>query len=340
MSFKDIKGQDKPIEILRQHIRQSRLSCGYLFTGPEGVGKKMIARTLAKALNCENGTLDSCDRCASCLRIEKGQHPDVYLINAAVAVNINAEQNKSERGDSDAIKISHIRQLQKDISLKPYEAKLKVFIIDDAHNLTPEASSALLKILEEPPDKSLIILVSAKPAGLFKTIISRCQVLKFYPLARSKLGELLSKDYGLDANLAHFLAYFCEGRLGRALSLRNTDILRQKNMIIDALMFSHRSGLADLPIKNREEVRSYLNILTSWIRDLYLIKIGTPYQELINFDRKNDLLKSMPRFTFTDLDEMLNYVSDSISYLGQNINTKLLLANLSEAISYGARRAT
>ncbi len=327
MSFQNIKGQDKAIEILKAHIRQSRLSHGYLFIGPQGVGKKMAAKTLAKALNCENETLDSCGRCASCLKIEKNQHPDVHIINASTALNSNYEQGKGEAGNSQAIKIGHIRQLQKEISLKPYEAKVKVFIIEDAHNLTAEASNALLKILEEPPVKSLIILVSAKPTLLFKTIISRCQVVKFYPLAREQLKEVLNKDYGLEANLAHFLAYFCEGRLGKALALKDTDIFREKNRVIDALAMPRRQGLEDLSVK-REDVRGMLNILTTWFRDMYLVKVGMPHLELINFDRKSELLKLMQHFTFVDLDEVLNCISDSLVYLEQNINVRLLLANL------------
>jgi len=335
MSFKDIKDQDKAIQILKEHIRQSRLSHGYLFIGPEGVGKKMAAKALAKALNCENEALDSCDRCVSCLKIEKNQHPDVSIIDASTPLNSNYEQSKSETGNSQAIKIGHIRQLQKDINLKPYEAKLKVFIIDNAHNLTPEASNALLKILEEPPAKSLIILVSAKPTLLFKTIISRCQVVKFYPLAREQLREVLSRDYGLETNLAHFLAYFCEGRLGKALALKDTDILREKNRIIDTFALYGKSGFENLSIK-REDVRNILNILTTWFRDIYLIKIGMPHLELINFDRKSELLKFMQHFSFMDLDEILNCISDSLSYLEQNINTKLLLSNLRGRISYVA----
>ena len=335
MSFKDIKVQDKAIQILKEHVRQSRLSHGYLFMGSQGVGKKMVAKTLAKALNCENETLDSCDRCVSCLKIEKNQHPDVSIIDASTPLNSNYEQSKSETGNSQAIKIGHIRQLQKDINLKPYEAKLKVFIIDNAHNLTPEASNALLKILEEPPAKSLIILVSAKPTLLFKTIISRCQVVKFYPLTREQLGEVLSRDYGLETNLAHFLAYFCEGRLGKALALKDTDILREKNRIIDTFALYRKTGFENLSIK-REDVRNMLNILTTWFRDIYLIKIGMPHLELINFDRKSELLKFMQHFSFMDLDEILNCISDSLSYLEQNINTKLLLSNLRGRISYVA----
>jgi DNA polymerase-3 subunit delta' len=255
---------------------------------------------------------DCCDKCPSCLKIDKDQHPDVHVIDSEGA----------------EIKIECIRQLQSQISFKPYEGKKKVFIIKNAHNLNVASSNAFLKTLEESPGESLIILVSEKPSLLLKTIISRCQLLKFNPLARPELEEILTKDYSLESGLAHFLAYFCEGRLGHALRLKDTQILREKNRIIDEFVFSRRQSLEKIPVQNREETRNYLNILTSWFRDMYLIKIGMPHSELINLDRKAELLKSMPQFSFLDLDEILNSISDSLFYLDQNINIKLLKSNL------------
>jgi len=319
MSFQDIKGQDRPLQILREYIKHSRFNGSYLFRGEEGIGKKLVAKTLAKALNCENETQDSCDSCASCLKIEKGQHPDVHCLDTEA---------------SDSIKIEYIRQLQKDINLKPYLGRKKVFIIDDAHNLTAEAANALLKILEEPPEDSLIILISAKPALLFKTIISRCKMLRFHPLQRAKLEEILGRDFHLANNTAHYLAYFCEGRLGCALKLKDTDILKEKNRIIDGFTLAGRTGLENLPVENRNNVRGYLNILATWFRDIYFVKIGIPTAELINLDRKDDLFKVMSRYTLFDLEQILNSLSDSLLYLEQNINTKLLLSNLRWSLAH------
>lgn len=328
MSFKDIKGQDKPINILKGYIERSVLQGGYLFTGPQGVGKKMAAKTLAKALNCLNDDLDACDNCASCLKIDKNEHPDVYMIDCDTPILISSGHNQDEKADSAAIRIDHIRQLQKNISLKPYEGRKKVFIIDEAHNLTSAASNAFLKILEEPTKDSLIILISHKPFLLFKTIISRCKVLKFSALVREELERLFKKDYGLDNDTAHFLAYFSEGRPGRALALKDTDLLREKNTVIDNFALARRLKLDNIDTKKREDVRGYLNILATWFRDIYLIKAGLPHQEIINYDRKDELLKQVNRFSFLDLDGILNSISDSIFYLERNINTKLLLHNL------------
>lgn len=319
MSFQNIKGQDKAINILQGYIRQGCLSHGYLFTGPEGVGKAMAARELAKALNCESLTADSCDSCPSCVKIAKNEHPDVYFIGV----------------DCDAIKIEYVRQLQRNANLKPYEARKKVFIINNAHNLTAEAANATLKILEEPPQDSVFILVSAKPALLFKTIISRCKVIKFSPLERSALEGILRKDYGVMLELAHFLAYFSEGRIGRALQLKDTEIFRGKNQILDSFLFSARQDAGGVSFQDKGRIRECLNILAAWFRDIALIKIGMPYTELINSDRREALLKSMNRYSFNDLDEILKLIANSLLYLEQNVNVKLLMANLQAELMRG-----
>ncbi len=318
MSFSDIKGQARPIEIIKEYIRQPSVSRGYLFSGPDGIGKRLSAKTLAKALNCQAEALEPCDRCPSCLKIEQNQHPDVHLIDDS---------------DSNSIKIEDIRTLQKNINLRPYEGRKKVFIIDNAHNLTPEAANALLKILEEPPKDSLLILVSSKVALLFKTIISRCQILKFYPLERIALEALLKNDYGLDDNLAHFLSFFSEGRLGFALRLKDTDIFGEKNRIIDEFCFNNKSNFNNFAGLDKQEFRDTLNILAAWFRDVYLLKSGLPHGQLINLDRKQDLARAAQLYSFFRLEEALNCLSDSLLRLKQNINLKLLISNLKWSLS-------
>lgn len=312
MSFKNIKGSSRAIELLKSGIIQGTLFGAYIFSGPEGIGKMLAAKTLAKALNCQEDNGDACGACSSCVRIEKWSHPDISIIDS----------------EGSEIKIECIRQLQREINLRPYEARKKVFIINNAHDLNPESSNAFLKTLEEPPKNSLIILVSAKPGLLFKTILSRSKTIRFYPLKRDELKEVLINDHGLDERTGHFLAYYSEGSIGKALYLKDKDIMREKNQVIDDMLSAQIGGRGSYLDNKREDIRKSLNILASWIRDIYLVKSGLPQEEMIHLDRKNDILRLVNHYSFPDLDAILKAVSDSFLYLGQNVNTKLLLANL------------
>ena len=312
MSFKGILGHAGPIQILEAYLRQSRLSGGYLFCGTEGVGKKLAAKAVSKAVNCLENNIEACGKCVSCQKIEKNEHPDVRII---------------ESGD-DEIKIEDIRQLQKEISFRAYEGRVKVFILDNAHRLNPEAANCLLKVLEEPPRHSLIILITDKPNLLFKTITSRCKTVKFYPMPRKELEEVLRSNYAIEPSLAHFLAYFCEGRLGSALGLKDTDIIREKNSVIDKFILTDSPLFDRGPAQGKDDLRHSLNIIATWFRDIYLVKIGASHQELINYDRKDEILKHMGKFTFTELNDILRSVSDSVLYLEQNINAKLVMHNI------------
>jgi DNA polymerase-3 subunit delta' len=318
--FKNIRGHAAQIQILKQDIRQGRLAQSWLFSGPEGIGKKLTAVALAKALNCQAQADDACGECPSCLKIEKLQHPDFFLLDASGI-------GEAEPSDSEAIKIESVRDLGKNISLRPYEAKYKVFIIDEAHNLTAEAANALLKTLEEPPKNSLLVLVSSKPALLFKTILSRCNVLKFYALPRKELEDVLRNEYSLHVNLAHFLAYFCEGRIGAALRERERDILREKNAVIDAF-FLAKNFKQPLTAEKRQDLRRQMHILAGWLRDIYLAKTGVDPAGMINFDRRQDLAKLSQRLTFAELEDGFGLIVNALSYLEANINTKLLVSHL------------
>ncbi len=323
MSFADIQGQSRPIEIIQQYLSGALSGRGLLFCGPQGVGKKLAALAMAKAVNCLNNNLDPCEQCPSCLKVSKGQHPDVFLIDCHTVIESEAGQAKKDSGGSEAVRIDHIRALQKNISLRPYEGKKKVFIIDEAQDMTAEASNALLKTLEEPPRDSLLILVSSKPSLLFKTITSRCQPIKFSGMQRQELRQVLQKKYGLDYNCSHFLAYYCEGRLGYALKLKEEGLFFSKNEIIDGKFM----------VKERRDLRNILNILNVWYRDIYLYKKGLAETELINYDRRQDLKKISAAHSFGHLDNVLSCISDSALRIEQNINVKLLLANLKAVLS-------
>jgi len=320
MRFKDIKGQQEALSTIQGYISFGRMQGGYIFSGPKAVGKKMAAGAVAATLNCLEGGLDACGVCPSCLKAQKNEHPDIHLIDDP---------------ETDSVKIEDIRSLQREISLRAYEGRYKVFIINNAHNLTAEASNALLKVLEEPPPSSVIILISCRMQLLFKTVISRCKTVRFSALKRNQLEQILVREYTLLPEQAHFLAYFTQGAIGEALALKDTDIIREKNNIIDCYAVSksrHEDGSSCL---TKDNLPFGLNVLAGWFRDIYLLKTGVPHSEMVNIDRKEELLKEMSRFSFLDLEEIFNSISQAFSYREQNVNTKLLLADLKVELCRG-----
>ncbi|MDD5097076.1 MAG: DNA polymerase III subunit delta' [Candidatus Omnitrophica bacterium] len=312
MRFNACLGHDLPISMINGYLEKNRLTGGYIFSGPEGIGKKMVAKIIAQGLNCTADSEKPCGSCSACLRIQKMQHPDVHIIE----------------NDESQIKIDAIRDIKREASFRPYEGLMKVFIIDNAHKLNAEAANSLLKILEEPPKDSVIILVTHKVQTILSTVLSRCKQIRFAPLPRVSLESVLIKDHFVGKDLAHFLSYYCEGRLGFALKLKDSRILAEKNAIFNSFMLSEKPLEGNYFSQSKDQLHVCLNILASWARDLYLLKAGIPASEIIHADRQSDLLKLAHKLSFKQLNGIISGVTESSMYLDNNVNTKLLLHNL------------
>ncbi len=297
MDFCDVLGHTKPLKIINSYIERSNFSGAYIFCGPEGIGKKMVAQIIARKLNCTEGNMP---------------HPDIHIIEAV----------KSQ------IKIEDIRDIQHQANLRPYQGMMNIFIIDNAHKLNHDAANSLLKVLEEPPKDTLIILITHKPQNIIKTVLSRCKRIRFAPLARAMLEDILIKNYSLDRTTSHFLSFYAEGRLGLALKLKEQPLLIEKNRIFDSFLLSSKPLDHNIMGQTKEQLHVSLNILASWFRDIYLLKAGLPDSQTIHLDRKSDLSMQAARFSFKQLDDIMATISESLFYLERNINSKLLLHNL------------
>jgi DNA polymerase III subunit delta' len=189
MSFADLKEQATIAGQLQRSLKRGRVAHAYLFAGPAGSGKELVARTLAKALNCSEANHDSCDACVSCRQVDKQEHPDVYWVRP---------ESKSRR-----ITVGQIREFERAVNLKSSGARVKVGIIVDADCMGEEASNAFLKTLEEPPAQTIILLLTAHPQRLLATIISRCLKISFGPVATREESEHRTH---LQSLLADFVA--------------------------------------------------------------------------------------------------------------------------------------
>jgi DNA polymerase III delta' subunit len=165
LMWKDIIGHAHQVELLRAYSESDRIPHAFLFAGIPGLGKTHIAREFFKAINCLNRRGDACDKCGSCLKAITSAHPDLVELNP----------------DTRWIKVDEIREILSEIGFRPFESRMKFVIIEPAEQLNRESANALLKTLEEPPQNTVMVLVSHRPKILLPTIVSRCQVIRFSP---------------------------------------------------------------------------------------------------------------------------------------------------------------
>jgi DNA polymerase III subunit delta' len=219
--FDKLAGNERVKEVLRRMLKHKRVPGSLLFVGEDGVGKRLFALELAKAMNChEPKDSEACDRCASCLRIGQSNFP-----------SYDTEDDNKERliwsGHIDIglvrphkriIRVDPMRELEREANYRPREGRARFFIIEDADRLNDSSSNALLKTLEEPPQTSHLVLLTSRPAALLPTIRSRCQVIRFAPLRVEDVEKHLTLERRLPKGEANLLAHIARGSIGRALS--------------------------------------------------------------------------------------------------------------------------
>lgn len=232
MSWKNVRGHDRLIEAFEEALRRGRLGHAYLFAGPPGVGKRLFAGELAKALLCENRSerLEACDRCPSCLQVEAGTHPDFV--------------SAGRPEDSLEVPIEAVREVCRAFGLKPARGRGKVAILDDADDLNDAAANCFLKTLEEPPPRALLLLIGTSSQRQLPTILSRCQVVRFQPLTDKLVADLL-REHGIqDEARMERLVSLSHGSLGEALALAEPALWEFRSELMKALTQPRPDGLA------------------------------------------------------------------------------------------------
>lgn len=314
-----------------------RVPGALLFVGEEGVGKKLFALELAKSLNCRTPVegVEACDRCVSCVRITRSafpahasddenkkrlirsEHPDVWLA----------------RPYNRLIRVDQMRELEQEANFHPYEGKARVFLIEDADRLNEQSSNALLKTLEEPPPTSYLILITSRPASLLPTIRSRCQAIRFAPLAIEEVEkQLLHGDKKLSQADARLLAHAARGSIGRALSTDLKAYLEQRTAmleVLDALAVTKdrarllRAAEELTDAKRKEEYEPRLGVLETLVHDVWSLSLGAAQGRLANDDLREQLSQIGRRLESRRAAQWLSQIEEHRRLLEVNINRKV-----------------
>ena len=260
--FVELLGQHRARSLLQRSLLSGRIAHAYLFRGPPGVGKKLYAAAMARAINCRTaGPAGICNECSSCRKFISGNHPDYRI----------------EKPEKEAIRIEQIRELSKVLTYPPYESTRRVVVVEDVHTMRPEAANCMLKTLEEPPENNVLILTAETSRNVLPTISSRCQVVPFFALTQEDTARILKTKHGLNDEQATLLSRLAEGSPGKALLLNTTEMVSIWEGVVDVLsddryqqarhcgtILKWAQKMADL----KENLGPLLGLLRLWLRDL------------------------------------------------------------------------
>lgn len=325
--FKDILGHEGIIEHLQNAIAMNRVSHSYIFNGEDGLGKMMLAKAFAKALQCEAGESTPCGQCRSCIQADTGNQPDIIYLTHEKPASIGVDDVRT--------------QLVDDIVIRPYSSRYKVYIIDEAEKLTTQAQNAILKTIEEPPAYAVIIFLTSNAGIFLPTILSRCVMLNLKPVKSQLIIEYLMKNCQVPEYQAELCAAFAQGRPGRAVKLAaSPDFEDIKNDIIKLLKGIHNIELTEL-VAAIKQINGYdisvddcLDIMTLWYRDILLFKVSRDPNALIFGDEVADIRKAAGKSSYEGLETIMEAFDKAKARLHANVNfdmtMELLLLTIKE----------
>lgn len=332
--FEQLVGNQRAKEILRRMLGQRRVPGALLFEGGDGLGKKLFALELARALNCRTPAgVEACGRCPSCTRVGKFSYP------AADDADANRQIIWSEHRDVGLVRpagrfitVQQARELERETNFRPFEGAARVFLVEGADRMNEAASNALLKTLEEVPTASHLILLSSRPASLLRTIRSRCQVVRFAPLSVAEIEQHLVSRRQRSGDEARLAAHLARGRLGYALEV-NLDHYRERRAplveVLEALtaaggdrarLLRAAEELSDA--KRKDEFEPRLEVLETLVHDLWLLALDARGARVVNDDLRARLSKLGGRVEARRAARWLARIEELRGQLAVNVNRR------------------
>lgn len=325
MAFDQIRGQQTAVTVLRQAWSNGRLAHAYLFIGPDGVGKRLAAVTLAKVMNCLSPPApgEACETCPSCTKINSSNHADVILLEP----------------HGDVLKIDQVRTLQKMLQFHPLEGGRRACIIEAADRLNDAAANALLKTLEEPPDENHFFLLTSRPHALPPTILSRCQWVKFKPLSAAEIANILGA-HGLETAQARFYASLAGGSAGRALELSSrVDFQRRLEWLkafgeVPGKDAEEIFAICERTAKEEDALNDLLDLWKLWVRDLLVCRVeeeegkGNAGKRFLNHDLRAEVAAAARKYSCAELENLFGVISQVQRSIERKANRQLALETL------------
>jgi DNA polymerase III subunit delta' len=333
--FSKLIGNDEVKESLRRLLSGGRVPGSLLFTGDAGIGKKLFALELAKALNCrQRKGFEACDECSSCQRISRSTFPPFT----------SDDDNKerliwSEHADvamvrpfKQIIRVKPMRELEREANFRPFEGAARVFIVEDADTMNDQSANALLKTLEEPAPTSHLILTTANPMALLATIRSRCQIIRLAPIPAADVERFLIQEKQLAANDARLLARTSQGSIGRALAGDIEDYRERRETMLEILraltITNDRAQVLRLAeelaaAKDRHEYEQRLEALEILIRDAWALRLKRPGETIVNGDLLSALQQIADEMTSSQAAGWLSKIEELRGTLEVNVNKKI-----------------
>ena len=323
--FTDIIGQDSIINHMKNAIKLNRLSHAYIIDGESGMGKKTLAKAFAMTLQCEKKGEEPCMECHSCKQCLTDNQPDIKWITHDKPSTISVDDIRT--------------QINGDIMIKPYSSEYKIYIMDEAEKMNIAAQNALLKTIEEPPSYGIIILLVNNKDSFLQTILSRCVALDVKPLSKNMIVDYMKKNLKLPDYQAELMANFAAGNLGRGIRLASSENFMQ----IKEIMLNHLKGLENVTadrvaayIKEltgfKDNIAEYLDLMTSWFRDVLIFKASKDINEIIFKDEIKMIEKYCIAMSYNGINDIFESIQKLSVRLKANVNFELAFTLLFMAI--------
>ena len=330
MPFRHLAGHRVLLDLVARAAARGSLPPSLIFAGPDGVGKRLAAVSLAQLFNCTNvvGEVhgepaepapDACGECNACRRIARGVHADVLVI---------------EPGDTGSIKVDQVRAAIDRTAYRPFEGRRRVVIVDNADAMEAPPQNALLKTLEEPPAASTFVLVTSRPDVLLPTVRSRCQRIRFGPISPAEMAPVLMRDHGFEEREAHAAATAAEGSIGRALEGDSEAYVGARDAaeamlktVAQAVTPAQRLAAARAlggDKVDRDELGRRLRLVASMLRDLGVLLSRADEQSLANGDLKPMLGRLLPAFDADRALDAFAAVDRALQALDRNASPKIV----------------